>query len=167
MYRSALEHLQTGKALDEYEQHETRKGRKESRYTAVYEFNLPAHLARQWPGIASLIVVKRERETNKETSCQTHFYLTNMQPDCKASCFAKAIRQHWSIENGLHWVKDVILHEDASLIKHWQAARNMAVLRSILINVFREHGHDSIKVAIITFANKIDKLFHMLMNKRT
>lgn len=167
MYRSALQHLQAKKAWDQDEQQEKQKGRKESRHTAVYKFELPTALAKQWPRIVSLIVVKRKRETHKEVSCQTHFYLTNMEPEYKASGFAKAIRQHWSIENGLHWVKDVILHEDASLIKQWQAARNMAVLRSILINAFREHGHDSITVAIIAFANKIDKLFHMLMNKRT
>jgi predicted transposase YbfD/YdcC len=50
---------------------------------------------------------------------------------------AAAIRGHWSIENGLHWVLDVGFHEDASRVREHTAARNLALLRKIALNLAR------------------------------
>ena len=47
----------------------------------------------------------------------------------------QAIRQHWTIENGLHWVLDVTFREDDSRIRDRIAARNLAILRKIAINL--------------------------------
>jgi predicted transposase YbfD/YdcC len=43
-------------------------------------------------------------EPGKPASCQTRYYIASIAPD--AVEFAHAARQHWSIENGLHWVLD-------------------------------------------------------------
>ena len=46
-----------------------------------------------------------------------------------------AIRKHWDIENALHWVLDVTFREDDSRVRDRRAARNLAVLRRIAINL--------------------------------
>src|SRR3982751_5516074 len=50
---------------------------------------------------------------------------------------AAAIRNHWKVENGLHWVLDVVFREDASRVRERTAARNLALLRKIALNFAR------------------------------
>src|SRR5829696_1632828 len=47
----------------------------------------------------------------------------------------RAIRRHWSIENALHWVLDVTFREDYSRVRDRTAARNLALLRKIALNL--------------------------------
>jgi hypothetical protein len=51
----------------------------------------------------------------------------------------QAIRRHWTIENGLHWVLDVTFREDDSRVRDRTAARNLAILRKVAINLI-SHG---------------------------
>jgi predicted transposase YbfD/YdcC len=57
------------------------------------------------------------------------------------------IREHWHIENGLHWVRDVTYQEDKSLVRTGNAPRVMATLRSTAISLLRLDGHDNIAAA--------------------
>jgi predicted transposase YbfD/YdcC len=50
---------------------------------------------------------------------------------------AAAIRNHWRVENGLHWVLDVGFREDASRVRERNAARNLALLRKVALNFAR------------------------------
>lgn len=75
-----------------------------------------------------------------------------------AELFAKGIRGHWSVENRLHWVKDVIQHEDESGIKKGNGIEALSILKNMAINVSRELGFDSIKGASIHFASNIKEL---------
>src|SRR4051812_38399892 len=52
----------------------------------------------------------------------------------------RAIRQHWAIENALHWVLDVTFREDDSRVRDQRAARNLAVLRRMAINLVGRDG---------------------------
>ena len=58
---------------------------------------------------------------------------------------AHSIRNHWAIENGLHWVLDVTFDEDRSRIRDAVAAQNMSALRKFTLNVLRK---DSKKVSL-------------------
>ena len=51
-----------------------------------------------------------------------------------------AIRNHWRIENGLHWVLEVGFREDARRVRNRNAARNLALLRKIALNLARVDG---------------------------
>jgi predicted transposase YbfD/YdcC len=53
------------------------------------------------------------------------------------AALAAAIRNHWRVENGLHWVLDVGFREDASRVRERNAARNLALLRRIALNLAR------------------------------
>ena len=52
----------------------------------------------------------------------------------------KNIRNHWGIENRLHWVKDVCMNEDKSQTISGMAAENISILQNIVINLFRTNG---------------------------
>jgi predicted transposase YbfD/YdcC len=59
---------------------------------------------------------------------------------------AAAIRDHWRIENGLHWVLDVGFGEDASRVRERNAARNLALLRRLALNLAR--ANTSLKASL-------------------
>ena len=64
------------------------------------------------------------------------FYLNSLAPD--AQQLGKVIRQHWSIENQLHWVLDVTFEEDACRIRNCFAPENIALLKRWSINLLNQ-----------------------------
>ncbi len=50
---------------------------------------------------------------------------------------AYAIRQHWSIENGLHWVLDVVFREDEMRVRNRVLAQNLAALNRLAVSLIR------------------------------
>ena len=72
------------------------------------------------------------------------------------------VRGHWSVENRLHWPKDVVLGEDDAYGKNSNALLNASVFRSITINLLRLNGFDSIKPALRLLANQIHQIFELL-----
>src|SRR3954451_2639756 len=58
----------------------------------------------------------------------------------KAMLTEVSTRQHWAIENALHWVLDVTFREDDSRVRDQCAARNLAVLRRMAINLVGRDG---------------------------
>ncbi len=90
---------------------------------------------RCWPGLHAIMAVETIRSVNGDakTVAEIRYYLTsgNDSPEV----LAKAIRKHWTIENNLHWVLDVTFREDESRVRDRVAARNLAVLRKIALNL--------------------------------
>lgn len=72
--------------------------------------------------------------------------LTTAQTD--PTRLARLVREHWHIENRLHWVRDVTYREDASRVRTGNAPRVMASLRNLAINAFRRTGHTNIAAAL-------------------
>ena len=90
----------------------------------------------QWQGLKTLVIEKSKRILwNKETNC-TRFFLSSL--DSQYDCFATAIRSHWGIENQLHWCLDVVFGEDNSRIRKDNGARNMSILRRLVLNLLRQ-----------------------------
>lgn len=88
------------------------------------------------------------------------FYITSLTLD--ATGFAQRIRQHWHIENRLHWVKDVVLQEELSPLWDGNAPANCAIVRTMSLNRFRHHGFDSITQALRRLAHDIPTLVSFL-----
>ena len=151
--------------LDCYHSREKQKGRLEERMVRV--FACPVTLP-QWRSaqIKTLIVVDRRTQRQEDITHKTHFYLSSLT-DHSAQVFAKLIRGHWSIENNLHWVKDVIQNEDQATLRQANAAQNLSIFKNIALNTFRQHGYSSLKHAIISFSNKIPQLFNLIHPLRT
>jgi len=94
---------------------------------------------RDWPGLKTVVAVESIRSTNgsSKTGTEIRYFLSSCRDSPEV--LAKAIRQHWAIENSLHWVLDVIFREDDCRVRDRTAVRNLALLRKIAINLVRRH----------------------------
>lgn len=79
-----------------------------------------------------------------------------------AQAMAEVVRGHWQVENGLHWVKDAILKEDACTTHTGNAPQNLALLRSLAVTLFRLAGYYSITDALRRFAHDIPAILKLL-----
>jgi len=86
-----------------------------------------------WKGLRSIAAVKRERTIKQETSAEWRYYITSLPGD--ADRIAKAVREHWGIENSLHYVLDVTMGEDECHVRKDHSPENLATLRRIVVNI--------------------------------
>jgi predicted transposase YbfD/YdcC len=95
------------------------------------------HVLGAWPGLQSIIAVESIRQVKADGAISTakRYFISSTCAD--DSRLASAIRQHWSIENRLHWVLDVTFHEDASRVRERNAGQNLALLRKIALNLLQ------------------------------
>ena len=92
----------------------------------------------QWPGLAAIGKVERIRETPEKTSTETAYYLlsTALSPER----FNEVVRQHWGVENRLHWRLDVVMNEDQDRTRMGNGPHNLAVLRHMALNAMQKEG---------------------------
>jgi predicted transposase YbfD/YdcC len=92
---------------------------------------------KDWPKLAAVLAVETIRGIpgRGKVSAEIRHYLSSAELPPEE--LAVAIRNHWSVENGLHWVLDVTFREDASRVRERNAARNLALLRKIALNLAR------------------------------
>jgi predicted transposase YbfD/YdcC len=94
-----------------------------------------------WANLQSVGMVESRREIGDTVQMDTRYFLASLSA-AQGVRFAQAVRQHWGIENALHWVLDVSFAEDACRIRKDQGAQTFAVLRHIAVNlVRREPSH--------------------------
>jgi predicted transposase YbfD/YdcC len=89
--------------------------------------------AEKWRGLKSIGMVESERIINGNVSTEQRYYLLSFESDVHK--FAESVRNHWSIENQLHWILDVGFKEDASRSSSGYSAENLAVIRHIGLNL--------------------------------
>jgi predicted transposase YbfD/YdcC len=97
-----------------------------------------------WANLTTVALVRRERRLNDTVSTELAFYIASLANS--AALILDATRQHWGIENSLHWTLDVAFHEDDSRIRTDNAPHNLAVLRHIALNLLKHES--SAKVGI-------------------
>ena len=88
-----------------------------------------------WPSLRTVLAVESIRSLDgapTEAESEIRYFLSSCADDPAA--LARAIRTHWSIENGLHWVLDATFREDDSRVRDRNAARNLALLRKVALN---------------------------------
>src|SRR5215212_886746 len=97
----------------------------------------PLAAARHWPSLTTVLAIENIRGINGsgKVTAEVRYYLSSSK--LPPTQLASAIRSHWAIENGLHWVLDVGFNEDASRVRERNAARNLALLRKIALNFAR------------------------------
>ncbi len=90
-----------------------------------------------WPSLRAVLAVETIRGVpgRGKVTAEIRHYLSSAE--LPPAALAAAIRNHWRIENGLHWVLDVTFREDASRVRERNAARNLALLRKVALNLAR------------------------------
>lgn len=97
-----------------------------------------------WKGLQTVAMVQSQRRVDGKVSIERRYYLSSLGQD--AQVMNAAIRTHWAIENGLHWVLDVSFGEDGCRIRKDHAPQNMSLLRQMALNLL---GQDkSTKIGI-------------------
>jgi predicted transposase YbfD/YdcC len=89
-----------------------------------------------WKGLRSLVIVRSQRQTSDGTSQEDRFFISSLKTPAKP--MLQAVRGHWSIENGLHWVLDIAFREDESRVRKDHAPENLAILRHIALNLLKQ-----------------------------
>lgn len=89
-----------------------------------------------WADLASLVVVRSQRHLWNKTTLETRYFLSSLA--VSALEFAPKIREHWGIENSLHWCLDVVYGEDRSRVRRGYGARNLSLLRRLSLNLLRQ-----------------------------
>jgi predicted transposase YbfD/YdcC len=124
---------------DYHEQTEEGHGRIETRRAWVTDevHWLGEDLLKQWPGLASVAAVESTRQNLGEVSGKVttqRRYFISSHTGIDAQRMARGIRQHWGVENGLHWCLDVAMREDECRLRIDHGAENFSRLRRIALN---------------------------------
>ena len=94
--------------------------------------------AHQWPALTAIGKVVRIRETPAKTTTETAYYLLSvaLSPDR----LNEVVRQHWGVENRLHWRLDVTMNEDQDRTRLGNGPHNLAILRHMALNAMQKEG---------------------------
>ena len=90
---------------------------------------------KKWKNLKSVGMVENMREIDGKKSVQRKYYILDI--DITAKKFAESTRNHWQIENGLHWIVDVHFKEDFSTSKKDNSIFNLSLLRKICYNLIK------------------------------
>lgn len=90
----------------------------------------------QWANLRSVVLIQSERTVDGKTSFEDHYYISSQSMLPAKQAMADA-RNHWGIENGLHWVLDIAFREDECRIRAGHAAENFAVVRHLALNLLK------------------------------
>lgn len=88
-----------------------------------------------WKNLTSIIEIESIREIKGETSVEKRYYITDLAAN--PELILNATRQHWGVENKLHWVLDICFGDDQSRIRKGNAPQNMAIIKKTVLNLFR------------------------------
>jgi predicted transposase YbfD/YdcC len=91
-----------------------------------------------WANLQSVGLVESRREHGEKVEIERRYYLVSLPAD--GGRFRDAVRQHWGVENQLHWVLDMSFAEDASRIRKDKGAQTFSVLRHIALNLLRRES---------------------------
>jgi predicted transposase YbfD/YdcC len=92
------------------------------------------------PGLACIAMVEATVERDGRTTTSRRYYLSSaaLTPER----FACAVRAHWRIENGVHWILDTVFDEDRARNRKDHSAENLAVIRKLALNVLKRARPD-------------------------
>ncbi len=120
----------------EHSEHNKGHGRIETRICRVTDdVEWLSRAGHQWAGVKRLVMIESTRQIGDKITTEYRYYISSK--DVKAKEMARLIRAHWGIENRLHWVLDMSWSEDACQVRDKNAARNLATLRKITLNMVR------------------------------
>jgi predicted transposase YbfD/YdcC len=133
-----LEEENPDSKLRHHRQVEEGHGRTETRETFVAPATKEMVAPGAWVGLATIVLVIRrcvDHATGK-TSDDVRYFISSLP--AKVKRLAGAVRQHWGIENGLHWVLDVAFNEDRMRQRDRNGIENLALLNRLAVSLLRQ-----------------------------
>jgi predicted transposase YbfD/YdcC len=117
---------------------------------------------KEWEGLRSVGAVELEKTQNGQTTIERRYFISSL--GLGAAKFACAVRDHWGVENQLHWVLDVTFGEDQSRVRTGHAAENLSTLRRLAMNLLKKDSTKKrgIKAKQLNAAWDISYLSHLL-----
>ena len=141
---------------DVYETRERGHGREEYRCYTVLHTTAGVRHADAWAGLTTIGMCYSERTEKEETATEIRYFIGDKRAGAKY--YALGLRNHWGIENNLHWQLDVNFGEDGNRVQKRNAAENLALLRRLTLSLLKAHpSKDSI--ARKRFAAALDTSF--------
>jgi predicted transposase YbfD/YdcC len=89
----------------------------------------------RFPHLAMIAMIESRTERGGKIETERRYYLSSAKLDAKT--FAAAARAHWGIENRLHWVLDVVFHDDLARLRTGFGPQNMAIVKHMAMNMVR------------------------------
>jgi len=115
---------------------EEKHGRQERRLYTVLEVSKDFAEIEQWKGLKSVVMVAREHvDSDGETHTGVRYYISSLPAHVKR--IAAAVRSHWGIENGMHWVLDVVFREDRNRARADHAQANLGIFRRTALTLLK------------------------------
>lgn len=118
-----------------------------------------------WPGVAQVCLIERTRRRRGQESVETVCAITSLTPQqADAADLLRIARDHWKIENRLHWVRDMSFGEDACRVRTGAAAQVLAALRNAGLSLLRARDVENIAAALRRHAAKPFEAIQMILN---
>jgi predicted transposase YbfD/YdcC len=113
-----------------------------------------------WPGLKQGFEITRERTIKGEKTVEVVYGITSLSRErADATRLLALVREHWQIENGSHYRRDVTLGEDQSRVRKGDAPQVMAALRSAVIHLAQEVGP-----GLAATVRKLGNCFHLALD---
>ena len=145
-----------GLDYDTYETRERGHGRDEYRcYTVLHTTEGIRH-ASDWADLTTIGLCYSERSVQGKTTTEVRYFIGDKRVSAKY--YGTGLRNHWGIENNLHWQLDVNFGEDHNRVQKRQAAENLALLRRLTLSLLQTHPA-KLSVAKKRFAAALDPDF--------
>ena len=90
----------------------------------------------KWEGLSGVVAVQSERTMHGQTAKECRYYICSGQRGAKE--IGQTIRQHWSIENELHWTLDMAFGEDLCRVRKGNAAENLSRIRRLALSILKQ-----------------------------
>lgn len=121
--------------ISQNQQVEGDHGRIETRTTTVIHDVHWLQKHHNWPGLQSLVMVQSVRELPNKIEQETRFYISSLT--LPAEQVGAIVRDHWSVENCLHWTLDMVFRDDESRVRSDYGAANFTTLKHMALNMLR------------------------------
>jgi predicted transposase YbfD/YdcC len=112
-------------------------GRVETRRTQVMAVPTTLRNQEAWQDIATIARCTRTYTERGVEKSEVRYFISSLPPQAKK--IARAIRGHWGIENGLHWVLDMYFAEDRNRARMGHAAANLGLLRRWVLSLLQRN----------------------------
>lgn len=99
-----------------------------------------------WKGLKSIVKITATREIKGKKSVEERYYISSLLDDAKN--YNSYIRQHWGVENSLHWTLDMTFGEDYQRKRKKRAAQNFALIQKFALNLLKKEN--SIKASLVS-----------------